>query len=57
MLAAGAGTLDELVLRAYDDVPVAMHPMAKYSLWAHLLKLEREARAQCRDERWSIAGR
>ena len=46
VLAAGAGTLDELVLRAYDDVPVAMHPMAKYSLWAHLLKLAREARAQ-----------
>lgn len=57
VLAAGAGTLDELVLRAYDDVPVAMHPMARYSLWAHLLKLEREARAQCSDGHWSVVGR
>jgi glyoxylase-like metal-dependent hydrolase (beta-lactamase superfamily II) len=52
-LAAAGGTLDELVLRAYDDVPSALHAMAKYSLWAHLLKLQREARAACHDERWS----
>lgn len=40
-----AGTLDELVLTVYDDVPGAMHLMAKYSLWAHLLKLQQEGRA------------
>ncbi|MBP8925593.1 MAG: MBL fold metallo-hydrolase [Pseudomonadales bacterium] len=51
----GGGTLDELLPLAYDDVPVALHPMAKYSLWAHLLKLERESRAHCRDERWGGA--
>lgn len=40
-----AGTLDELVLAVYDDVPATMHLMAKYSLWAHLLKLQDEGRA------------
>ena len=45
VLAARAGTLDELVPAAYDDVPAAMHLMAKYSLWAHLIKLEREGRS------------
>jgi len=44
------------VERAYDDVPRAMFPMAKYSLWAHLLKLGREGRAVERDARWDIAG-
>lgn len=52
-LAAGAGTLDELLPRAYDDVPRALYPMARYSLWAHLLKLARESRAVEHGERWS----
>lgn len=55
-LAASGGTLDELVERAYDDVPRAMYPMAKYSLWAHLLKLAREGRALERGARWEPAG-
>jgi len=50
--ATGGGTLDELVLSAYDDVPTALHMMAKYSLWAHLIKLAREQRAADRDGRW-----
>ena len=54
---SGGGTLDELLPIAYDDVPVALHPMAKYSLWAHLLKLGRESRAHCRDEHGSGAQR
>lgn len=49
----GGGTLDELVLSAYDDVPTALHMMAKYSLWAHLIKLAREQRAGERDGRWT----
>ena len=56
VLAEAGGTLDELVERAYDDVPRALFPMAKYSLWAHLLKLGREGRAVERDARWDIAG-
>lgn len=54
VLRTNAGsTLDELVPLAYDDVPASLHPMARYSLWAHLIKLEREARASCIEQRWS----
>ncbi len=55
VLARHTGTLDDLVPEAYDDVPRAMHPMAKYSLWAHLIKLEREARACQREGVWSAS--
>jgi glyoxylase-like metal-dependent hydrolase (beta-lactamase superfamily II) len=51
-LAAGSGTLDQLLPRVYDDVPRALHPMARYSLWAHLLKLARESRAAEQAGRW-----
>lgn len=53
VLAVRAGTLDELVPAAYDDVPATMHLMAKYSLWAHLIKLGREGRAIECDGVWS----
>jgi glyoxylase-like metal-dependent hydrolase (beta-lactamase superfamily II) len=53
LTASGGGTLDELVPSAYDDVPVSLHPMAKYSLWAHLIKLGREGRAATSGERWT----
>ena len=56
VLAEAGGTLDELVERAYDDVPRAMFPMAKYSLWAHLLKLARDGRAVERAARWDATG-
>ena len=53
LAATGGGTLEELVLSAYDDVPTALHMMAKYSLWAHLIKLVREGRAVDRAGRWA----
>ena len=53
LAATGGGTLDELVLSAYDDVPAALHMMAKYSLWAHLIKLVREGRAVDRAGHWA----
>lgn len=53
VLENAAGTLDELVLTVYDDVPDAMHLMAKYSLWAHLLKLQQEDRAREHAGVWS----
>ena len=52
---AGGGTLDELVPLAYDDVSEKLHPVAKRSLHAHLIKLEREGRASLAGERWSAA--
>jgi glyoxylase-like metal-dependent hydrolase (beta-lactamase superfamily II) len=38
-------TLDELVRFAYDDVSDRLHPVARRSLHAHLIKLAREGRA------------
>ena len=35
----GVSTVDEIVSRVYVDVPDALHPVARYSVHAHLLKL------------------
>ena len=51
--AAAGVTLDELVLKVYDDVPAALHAMAKRSLLAHLLKLRGDGRARQDEEAWS----
>jgi len=42
---AGRATLDVLVTSVYDDVDPRLHPVAKGSLLAHLLKLEADGRA------------
>ncbi len=42
---AGRATLDGLVASVYDDVDPRLHPVAKGSLLAHLLKLEADGRA------------
>lgn len=41
-----APTAAELVPRAYDDTPMALWPLAKSSLEAHLMKLRREGRIE-----------
>lgn len=41
----GRSSLDELVKVVYDDVDRGLHDMAKLSLSAHLIKLQREHRA------------
>lgn len=38
-------TVEELVAAVYTDVPDALHPIARYSVWAHLLKLRDDGRA------------
>jgi glyoxylase-like metal-dependent hydrolase (beta-lactamase superfamily II) len=48
----GAGDLDALVEVVYDDVDAALHPWAKRSMEAHLIKLEREGRAARAGDRW-----
>ena len=53
--ALGPAALEALVARVYDDVPAALHPVARRSLLAHLLKLEAEGRAACAADRWSAA--
>jgi glyoxylase-like metal-dependent hydrolase (beta-lactamase superfamily II) len=48
-------TLDELLPLVYDDVPQQIHPVARRSLHAHLLKLASERRVQEEGERWRHA--
>ncbi|MGH9055164.1 MAG: MBL fold metallo-hydrolase [Acidimicrobiales bacterium] len=38
-------TAEQLVDAIYTDVPAALHPVARYSVWAHLRKLAAEGRA------------
>jgi hypothetical protein len=40
----GSANLDSLVVSVYDDVDSRLHPVAKGSLLAHLLKLEEDGR-------------
>lgn len=43
---AGEGwPIESLVAAIYVDVPEALHPVARYSVWAHLRKLAAEGRA------------
>jgi len=49
----GPGTIDELVASVYDDVDPRLHPLAKASLWAHLLKLRDDRRARVDADRWT----
>jgi glyoxylase-like metal-dependent hydrolase (beta-lactamase superfamily II) len=49
---AGRVTLDVLVTSVYDDVDPRLHPVAKGSLLAHLLKLEADGRAAHQDATW-----
>ena len=53
--ALAPATLDQLLLRVYSDVESALHPVARYSLEAHLLKLERERRVRSDGGRWQLA--
>ena len=55
LAALAPASIDALVARVYDDVPAALHPVARRSLLAHLLKLEGEGRAQCVAGDWSAA--
>jgi glyoxylase-like metal-dependent hydrolase (beta-lactamase superfamily II)/8-oxo-dGTP pyrophosphatase MutT (NUDIX family) len=50
-----AGPTDALLPKVYDDVPTALHGMARRSLLAHLFKLRQEGRAASADgEHWSL---
>jgi ribonuclease/clavin/mitogillin len=52
---AAPASLDELVPVAYADTPPYTWPLAKLSLEAHLLKLQREGRADQHAQRWLAA--
>lgn len=44
-LAGGESTVEGIVSAVYTDVPEALHPVARYSVWAHLRRLAGEQRA------------
>jgi glyoxylase-like metal-dependent hydrolase (beta-lactamase superfamily II) len=53
--ARATATLDDVLPEVYDDVPVFMHPVARYSLLAHMIKLVEERRVEAREStayRW-----
>ncbi|MGQ0831404.1 MAG: MBL fold metallo-hydrolase [Microthrixaceae bacterium] len=54
---AGTTTIEPIVKELYADVPVELHVMAGYSVWAHLLKLAEDGRAvgETLDGEWSSA--
>ncbi|WP_437722479.1 MBL fold metallo-hydrolase [Sorangium sp. So ce861] len=51
----GGAALEELLPVAYADTALALWPIARLSLEAHLIKLEREGRAVRREGRWRRA--
>jgi hypothetical protein len=55
----GARTIDAVVERVYVDVPEALHPIARHSVHAHLLKLNAEGKVQGADldGEWSPVAR
>ncbi len=50
--ASGPTSLDALLPRVYDDVPEGLHPVARRSLLAHLLKLASDGRAREAGGEW-----
>jgi glyoxylase-like metal-dependent hydrolase (beta-lactamase superfamily II) len=52
----GRATLDSLLPEVYDDTPVALHGLARYSLLAHLDKLVEDGLASRSGEIWSWRG-
>ncbi|MBP6514323.1 MAG: hypothetical protein KA224_04040, partial [Steroidobacteraceae bacterium] len=52
LLAMGEGPLEALLPRVYEDVPASLHEIARHTLLAHLIKLEREGRASCEAASW-----
>lgn len=50
------GSLDEITPPVYNDVPPQLHPIARYSLWAHLQKLQREGRVDESEGEWRWKG-
>ncbi|MCR8924012.1 MBL fold metallo-hydrolase [Dasania sp. GY-MA-18] len=47
-------SLEQLTAAVYSDVNSALHEVAQLSLWAHLLKLEKESVAYCQQQLWRL---
>ncbi len=65
LIRLGESGLDRLLPEVYSEIIPELLPMARLSLWAHLLKLEKEGRACKRiashwalgEEHWVLSGR
>jgi len=55
-LREGPSKITDIVARIYVDVPEALHPIARFSVHAHLLKLADEGRVEGAelDGKWEI---
>jgi glyoxylase-like metal-dependent hydrolase (beta-lactamase superfamily II) len=53
-LRAGDATLDAIVGRVYPALKESLVPLARESVMAHLLKLERDGRARSRADAWTM---
>ena len=53
---SSGATLDQLVPQVYADTAAALHPVARRSLHAHLIRLAGQGRATQDGERWVAAG-
>lgn len=54
MKGLGYISLDDLTPKVYEDVDKSLHPLARYSLWAHILKLEKDQRVSQKDDLWCL---
>jgi len=50
------GSLDDITPLAYSDVNPELHRIARYSLWAHLLKLQKEGKVSEGNGDWRWIG-
>jgi len=46
--------LDQLLPLVYDDVPPRIHPVARRSLHAHIIKLQRDGRVTGEGDSWRM---
>jgi hypothetical protein len=46
--------MDELVIEVYDDVSATLHPIAKWSLEAHLIKLNENKKVTKNRQLYSV---
>lgn len=54
--ATGPIDIDKLVLSVYDDVASHLIPWAKKTMLAHLIKLQRDGRAELNEPLWQLSG-